>query len=288
MADSAVLADGAGAVAEIEQTREALREEARSKLGVVGDEKTPSFRRVVRDIRLSYYPVIALGLLFITDGFQSYAFTVLTPEISGALGISVAAIIGIRSLQFIAISVAPLPMAALSQHKARRAMLCIVTGVVWSLITLFTGFVTSLVGLFGILMLDGLTTGSVLALHPPLLVDSYPPAARVRALSAYYAFGNFGNVLAPAFVGVLAGVAGFTWRGVFLCMGLTSVALTLVAVGLRDPGFGKWDTEQLRATVHEAHGEAARLHEDDVRLGFWEICRRLLMIPTNKRVFAGF
>src|SRR3954454_10982222 len=139
MADSAVLADGAGAVAEIEQTREALREEARSKLGVVGDEKTPSFRRVVRDNRLSYYPVVALGLLFISDGFQSYAFTVLTPEISRALGISIAAIVGARSLQGVAIAIAPLPMAALTQHRARRALLCIVTGLIWSFITLFTG-----------------------------------------------------------------------------------------------------------------------------------------------------
>ena len=280
--------DGLAAVADIEQTREALRGQALVKLGVTGDEKTESFRKIRREHRLSYYPVAALGLLYITDGFQTYAFTVLSPEISRALGISIGAIVGIRSLHAIATTVAPMPMAALTQHKARRALLCIITGLVWSVITLFTGFVTSLLGLAGILVLDGLTTGSVLALHPPLIVDSYPPPARVRALSAYYAFGSFGQVLAPGFVGVLAGVAGFTWRGVFLCMGLTSVALTFLAVGLRDPGFGKWDTKRLRASVHEAHGEDVRLHEDDVRLGFWEICRRLLLIPTNRRVFAGF
>jgi len=240
---------------------------------------------------LSYYPVIALGLLFITDTFQSYAFTVLTPEISRTLGISVAAIAGARALQGLAVAVAPLPVAALTQHRARRAMLCIVTGVAWSLITLFTGFVTSLLGLIGILCLDGLTTGSVTALHAPLVVDSYHPEARVRALSAYTAFGTFGSVLAPLLVGVLASAAGFTWRGVFIALGLTSVAMTLGALGLRDPGFGKWDTERLRASVHEAHGEAAeteQLSEREVALGFWEICRRMLLIPTNRRVFAGF
>ena len=52
---------------DIEQTRDALREDARRKLGVAGDEKTESFRRVIRKYGLSYYPMIALGLLFVTD-----------------------------------------------------------------------------------------------------------------------------------------------------------------------------------------------------------------------------
>jgi ABC-type branched-subunit amino acid transport system ATPase component/sugar phosphate permease len=276
------------AVAEIEQTREALRDEARAKLGVVGDENTESFRTVVRRHGLSYYPVIALGLLFVADTFQSYAFTVLTPEISRSLGISVAAIAGARALQGLSVAIAPLPMAALSQRRARRALLCIVTGIAWSVMTLFTGLVTSLLGLIAILCLDGLTTGSVAALHAPLVVDSYHPAARVRALSLYSAMGTFGNVLAPGLVGLLASLAGFTWRGVFICLGLTSVVMTLFALRLRDPGFGKWDTQQLRASVHEAHGEDTRLSADAVALGFWEICRRMLLIPTNRRVFGGF
>ena len=278
----------AAALNDIEQTRDSLREQARRSLGVAGDDNTEKFRTVVRKYGLSYYPVVALGLLAITDTFQTYGFTVLTPELSRALGIPIGLIAAMRALQFLAISVAPLPVAALSQRKARRAFLCIVTGLLWSVITLFTGFVTSALGLLGILVLDGLTTGSVIALHPPLVVDSYHPEARVRALSTYTAFQTFGNVLAPGFVGILAGSLGFTWRGVFLCMGLTSILLTLCALGLRDPGFGKWDTEQLRASVHEAHGDSTRIRAEDVALGFWEICRRVMLVPTNKRVFAGF
>ena len=110
--------DGADAVDDIEQTREALREQARVRLGVVGDEHTESFRAVVRTYGLSYYPILALGLLSITDTFQTYAFTVLTPEISRALGISVALIGASFALQRLAISVAPLPMAALLSVSA--------------------------------------------------------------------------------------------------------------------------------------------------------------------------
>ena len=285
------LVDNAAAVADIERTRDALRDEARSRLGVAGDHNTASVRSVMKKHGLSYYPVIALGLLSVADTFQSYAFTVLTPEISRTLGISVGAIAAARALQGLAGAAAPLPVAALTQHRARRALLCIVTGVAWSVITLFTGFVTSLLGLVGILCLDGLTTGSVTALHVPLLVDSYHPGARVRVLSAYTAIGTFGNVLAPAMVGVLASLAGFSWRGVFIFLGLTSTLMTLFALRLRDPGFGKWDTEQIRASVHESHGEEAGtpdLEHSDVALGFFEICRRVLLIPTNRRVFAGF
>jgi ABC-type branched-subunit amino acid transport system ATPase component/sugar phosphate permease len=277
------------ALRHVEQTSAALREKARATLGVAGDENTESFRSLVRKHDLSYYPVIALGLLFITGAFQSYAFTVLTPEISRTLGISITAIAGARALYQLAIAVAPLPIARLSQSRARRAMLCIVTGILWSAITLTTGFVTSLVALIAILCLDGLATGSVAALHAPLIVDNYPPAARVRALTAYTAIGTFGQALAPLLVGLLASVAGLSWRGVFLALGVTSLLMALCAIRLRDPGFGKWDTEQLRASVHQEHGEPAdSLSAEDVALGFWEICRRVLLIPTNRRVFAGF
>ena len=275
---------------EIEQTSTAMREKARATLGVTGDKETEPFRALVRQHGLSYYPVVALGLLFAAVSFQSYAFTVLTPEISRTLGISIAALAGVRALYQLAIAIAPLPVARLSQSRAQRALICVGTGLVWSVITLTTGFVTSLVSLIVILCLDGLATGSAYALHAPLVVDSYPPSTRVRALSAYTAIGTFGQALAPLLVGVLASVAGLTWRGVFLALGLASILMTLAAIGLRDPGFGKWDTERLRAAVHDEHGEAAasELSARDVALGFWEICRRVLLIPTNRRVYAGF
>jgi len=279
---------GLEAVEDIEATREALLDSARARLGVTGDENTAGFRQVMRRYGLSYYPLIALGLLSTSDTFQSYAFTVLTPEISRTLGISVVAVATARSLQGLAVAVAPLPIASLTQNRARRALLCIATGLIWSVITLFTGFVTSLAALVAILALDGLTTGSVTALHAPLILDSYHPAVRVRSLSVYNAFGTFGNVASPLLVALLSGLLGFTWRGVFIALGLLSIGMALASLGLRDPGFGRWDTQEVRASVHRAHGEDDALVDEDVSLGFWEICRRMLLIPTNRRVFAGF
>ena len=272
-------------VEDVVQTRERLRGAARETLGVAGDTKTRPFREVRKAYNLSLYPITALGLLAVADGFQSYGFTVLTPEISTALGISVGAIAAARALQTFAIGIAPLPIAALSQSKSRRAMLCIVTGLAWSVITLFTGFVTSMVALLLVLFLDGLSTGSVTALHFPLLMDSYHPEGRVRAAASYSAFTFAGQVASPLLVGLLAGLLGFTWRGVFLGLGATSTVMALLAIGLRDPGFGRWDTEQVRASVHQA--DETGVSHDEVTLGFWEICRRVMLIPTTRRMLTG-
>ncbi len=251
---------------------------ARSALGFTGRQASPPLLPLLRSHRVSVYPMVALGLLAVVDNFQGYAFTVLTPEISRTLGLSLAAIAGARTLAFLAIILAPLPMAALAQRRGRRALLCVATGLTWSVVTLFSGFVTSLLALVAVLLVDGLSTGSVRALHAPLLVDSYPPGARVRVLSVYTAFETSGSIVGPLMVALLAGPADLNWRGVFLTLGGVSVLTALMAVGLRDPGPGRFDAEALDA---EQPTQA-------VELGFFEILRRVLLIPTVKRLAVGY
>ena len=257
---------------------------ARRTLGLDRDQQAPPLRPVLREHGLTIYPMVALGLLSIVDNFQADAFTILTPEISRTLGISLGAIAAARTLAFLAIALAPLPMAALSQRAGSRALLCIVTGIAWSVVTLYTGFVTSLIALIVVLVLDGLSTGSVAAIHGPLLVDSYPPAARVRALSVYSAFKTFGQLLSPLLIAFLAGPLDLSWRGVFLGLGIVSLATTLLTLRLRDPGTGKYDTEALRDSLGEGH------HAPDsaTELRFFEIVRRVMLVPTVQRLSTGY
>jgi ABC-type branched-subunit amino acid transport system ATPase component/sugar phosphate permease len=274
----------------------ARRTAARATLGVTGQQESAPLRPILREHSLTLYPLAAIGLLGVVDVFQAQAFTVLTPEISRSLGLGLGAIGAARTLAFLATILAPLPMAALSQHRGRRALLCIVTGLVWSVITLFTGMVTSLLALIAVLVLDGASTGSVAALHSPLLVDSYPPKARVRVLSGYSALTQLGQIASLLIVGSLAGPLGFTWRGVFIGLGLISTTSTLFALGLRDPGPGRFDTDLLRAEEHEKvtgdHVSLAEVEDtlasEDTQLGFFEILRRVLLIPTVKRLAIGF
>jgi ABC-type branched-subunit amino acid transport system ATPase component len=86
----------------------------------------------------------------------------------------------------------------------------------------------------------------------------------------------------------LTGPLNLTWRGVFVTLGVLAVGFTAVALRLRDPGFGQFDMKRIRQSVHEAHGESATvLHKDDVELGFFEIVRRLMLIPSVRRLVTG-
>lgn len=279
-------------ISKVEATRDELRSEARERLGVTGgDEKPPPLREVLRRHKLSVYPLAGLGVLSIVDTFQGYAFRVLAPEISATLGISKGAIAGILSLTLLTQALGPLPVAALTAQKARRALIIVITGIAWSLVAVTTGFVTALAGLALVLTLDGLTTASVSALHTPVLMDAYPPEGRVRALSYYFGANNFGNVAAPLLVALFTAVFALTWRGTFVALGLISLVAALTTIGLRDPGFGRWDSQQIRATVWEREASqrelfAAGLDEADVVLGFFEIMRRLTLIQSLRRLLA--
>lgn len=279
----------ATAVANLEQTREELHGEARVRLGVTGVEESPPLRRTLEEHRLGLYPVAALGVLAIADQFQGFAFSVLAPDIARALGLSLGAVAGMRVVQALTNTLSPMVFAALTQTQPRRALLCIVTAAAWSMVAFGNGLVINLWGLALVLALDGLLSGSVDAMHKPLLMDFYPPQARVRLMSVYTAFRVSGSILSPLLIAVGAGVFDLTWRGVFLIMGTVSMAGALFALWLRDPGFGRWDTNRLRDAVHEAHGESGTsLSADEVRLGFFEIIRRILLIPTVRRIAFGF
>ena len=270
-------------------TRSERRVAARATLGVTGvSEESPPLRPILREYGISSYQLVALGLLGIVDEFQGEAFTILTPDVSRALGLSLAAIAGARTLAFLAIILAPLPVAALSQNRGRRALLCIVTGIAWSVVTLFTGLVTSLLGLMAVLVLDGLSTGSVAALHPPLLADSYPPTARLRVLSGYSAMRAGRVIAAPLLVSLLAGPFNLTWRGVFIGLGVVSMLTSLSALRLKDPEPGQFDTELIRQQEHEQVGGSDPAPADDVDLKFFEIIRRVLLVPTVRRIAGGY
>ncbi|MGH9185497.1 MAG: hypothetical protein ACRD0U_06760, partial [Acidimicrobiales bacterium] len=171
-------------VEDVERTRDQLRDDARELLGVSGDHAAAvaPLRQTLAEHGLTLYPLAALGSLAVVDTFYGYAFSVLAPEISRSLGIGLGAIAGAVAVKGLAGAIAPLALAALAE-RPRRAFLALITGVVWSICTILTGYVTLIWGLLVLLFIDGLSTGSVASLHQPLLMDSHPPPARVRALT---------------------------------------------------------------------------------------------------------
>lgn len=275
----------------IERERAELRDSARAALGITGvdEDEAPPLRKTLKKSGVGWYPLFALGILAIVDQFQGHAFSVLGPDVARSLGMSKATVGAAVALKLGAISLAALPMAAYVQNHPRRAQVSIVTAFIWSAVTLSTGFVTGFAGLLAVLLLDGASTGSVTAVHQPLLMDSYPPQARVRSMSYYQSANSFGNVLAPLLIAILTGWLVFTWRGVFLAMGVLSLVAACLALRLRDPGFGHWDTGRVRDLVHGAaiSDERSKL-EERTKLGFFEVLRRILIIPTQRKILFAF
>jgi len=276
-------------VDEIEQATARIRAQARADLGITGQEETRTLRTVLREEHVSAYPLVALCVLALVNFFFHYGFDVVAPDVGRSLGIGVGTIAAIQSLGAFCLTLSGLPTARLVQGNTRRALWAIVTGVIWSVVTIYAGFVTGVGALVFVVVLDQTTTGAADTLHYPLLMDSYPPRARMRVVSAYTAFGSLslGLVLAPLLVALLSGVFHLSWRGVFVVMGLLSFAGVFFAFRLRDPGYGRFDSQRVRRTVRAEHGESVAVEDPDVELRFFEIMRRLLLIPTVRRLAIG-
>lgn len=269
----------------IDEARTRLGAQARESMGFSRETSSEPFGALLREGG-GWYPLVALGVLGVVDQFQGYAFFVLAPEISRALGISRAGLAGLTALEGLAGTLATLVVATVVQKRPRRGIVSIIAGFGWSLATLFTGFVRSGWGLGAVLVGDGVTSASVSAVHTPLLVDTYPPAARVRVLAVYRAINAAGNVASPALVGLLSAVVGLTWRGVFVTMGVASVFGALFSIRLRDPGFGRMDASRARAAIRP-HRSKDEVMGERASLGFFEIVRRLLLIPTIQRLLVA-
>ena len=271
-------------MAEMESARQRFRQRGREAMGVTGSDQTESIRAALKRHRLGLYPLVALGLLSVVDQFQGSTLIVLAPEISRALGVSVQIFTGAILMYTVALALATLPMAALTEARPRRALIAKVTGLAWTAVGFLTAFVTSAWQLVTLGLLNGISSGSVYAVHSPLLTDTYPPALRSRVLHGWRAFFVGAGILSPLLVAVFTGPLQLTWRGTFLAFSGLCLIAALVSLRLRDPGSGRWDTDRIRAEVRAESGPGPdALTQEETRLRFFEIVRRLLMIPTLRR-----
>ena len=272
-----------------QSNREALRAAGRAAMGVTGEEVEESLAAAVRHSGAGWYPLFALGLLAIIDTFQLFAYIALGPDIRDSLGISKTAVTLIVVLDQLAIVLASLGIAGLVQRVPRRGLVASATGIAWSVLTLLTGLVTTLWHLGLVMIADGASSGSVQAIHQPLLLDTYPSKARVRVLSAYQVAAICGAILAPALVALLTGPVHLGWRGVFLVMGVLCVLSSLLTVKLRDPGFGGQDTRKLREAMRGGATVGPRKTAEDkaTSLHLMEIVQRLLLVPTLRRTLGA-
>ncbi len=268
--------------------RRELREAARRAVGVTGGdtgEPRIALATVIRDSKVGWYPLLAICALVVVDELFGFTLTILGPEISRALGLSKGSFAAILSAKLLAVSIATLPMAALVQRRPWRASIAIITAFVWTAASMLAVIVIGPWGLLVVVVIDGLSSGSVRVLHQPLLMDWYPATARVRIQTAYAAAISIGSIAAPLLVGLLTTRAGLTWRGVFLVVTVVSLVVALWSVRLRDQGVGHAERERLGAVLAD---EQSSEHDMVVPpLRFAEVIRRLLVIPTVRRALVA-
>lgn len=252
-------------------------------LGVTGRTgDTAPLLRTLREHGVGLSFMAALTVLAVVDNFQTQVFGVLAPEVAASLGMDVGSLSGIVAVQGVAAGLAPFAVAALLRRHPHRVRLAVGTGFAWSLTTLFTGSVVGPVSLAALMLVNGATTGTVALLHPPLLMDAYPPPARMRVMSLYSASSPLAGILAPLVIAGLVSWLGMDWRAVFVSLGVLSLLACLYALRLREPVLGRWDVAELRARSGTAIPESGEVS------GFWVTVRRVLGIASIRRMCVGF
>ena len=274
-------------------TRDRLMNRGRAAIGVSGVDRSVPLRTVLKEKGLTLYPVIALGMLAFADSFQGFVIGIMAPEIARGLGVSVGTITVIVALRGFLLALGSVGIAQYVGQKPRRALIAKVTAIGWSVTTLFTAFVRTPFSLGALTAIDGASSSSVAALHTPMLMDTYPPEVRMRINSTHTLFLQSTAIAGPLLIALLVGPLDLTWRGVFLVLGVVSVLASLVGIGLKDPGFGTWDSDNVRKAVREDAGQdtddverivAVESNlEDQTTLGFFEVARRLWQMPTLRK-----
>src|SRR5436190_6229314 len=129
---------------------------------------------------------------------------------------------------------------ALADRWPRKVLIAAGVGL-WSLAT---GAAALAVGFWTFLLaraLVGVGEAAYATLSPALISDFYPPDRRNRILTFFYVAIPVGAALGFVLGGFLGQYLG--WRAAFLICGLPGLALAGMALTMRDPGRGRYDSD---------------------------------------------
>ncbi|MFD2421020.1 MFS transporter [Amycolatopsis pigmentata] len=259
-----------------------MRPAGREIAGIGGDVDRRGLRAVLRAENAKWYPGVALFALEISGLLHGEAFGVLQPDIGRAFGIGPRFFSVLTVFSQVIALVVPLGVARLVQNRARRAMVTLISAGVWSVLTAGTALTATVGAVGAMLLLDEATTAANGTVGDALLIDSYPPRTRVRVVSALRAGGMVAGLGAPGLVFVLTEVAHLNWRGVFLVTAALTAVFFLVALGLRDPGYGRWDTARIQQRVRTSDGRPGAPAVAATHLSILEALRRIMAIRSMR------
>jgi len=157
----------------------------------------------------------------------SSLITPATPEIETHFGVSQTASILVLSLFVLGLGLGPALAAPISEQFGRSVVYKI-SGPLYLLFILGSGFTKSFGGLLVCRLLAGMCGGPVLAVGAGTNVDMYPPVFRAIAITLFVMMPFLGPSLGPVIGGFVAQYKGWRWtQWVTIFIGLIAVIFTL-------------------------------------------------------------
>ncbi len=147
---------------------------------------------------------------------------------------------------FIVVYMLTSPIFGTLAERGRRPVIIAAGVAVWSLATaagaLATGFYTFLLAR----ALVGIGEAAYATIAPALIADHYEPRRRNRILTLFYVATPVGAALGFTLGGFIGAQPEWGWRGAFVLCGIPGLVVAAIALLLRDPPRGRFDTEEER------------------------------------------
>ena len=141
--------------------------------------------------------------------------------------------IGFLTSAFLLVYMIAAPVFGLAARRTSRPRLLALGISIWSVATLTSGFVHTLLQLLLLRALVGIGEAAYSTLGPALLAGHFKPDRRASALSIFYAAIPVGTSLSYIVSGLLSEHWG--WRAVFIAGGVPGLLLAFLCLRLREP-----------------------------------------------------
>ncbi len=220
------------------------------------------------------FPLLVLFLIFFIDEFDTAAFSVLAPDIERAFHLTDRAFSTIVVLNVTIVLLAAIPMGYYGDRLPRRKLVfagAIAAGI-FSFLTGTAPFIGALVVFRLGNGIGRLVNDSV---HNSMLADYYKPEHRGGVFATHRNAIYLGGIAGQIVTGAVASLFG--WRGAFIFLLFPCVAISFLALKLKDPRRGATDDP-----------DAAEDLDQEEPVPFAEARRILFGVKTLRRQFAAW
>ncbi|MHB8465069.1 MAG: MFS transporter [Acidimicrobiales bacterium] len=225
------------------------------------------------------HPLIASAVLAATVDPLDIAFLVMARQISRATGLALGTLAILFVVKVVFSAAAALFLASFAHARSRRWTTSLEGAAVWAAMAAVFALTGSTSSMLAVLLVTGVATTTVRALHPPLIHDAYRPA--LPGLTVHQIALVAGTFVGAGLVGLLTGVGQYTWRVVFLAISQVAMVGTIVAVLVSNRGSAFPEShERRRRLVTAAAGRGDPEAETEVPLGVFEGITRLVKIRS--------